>query len=163
MRNFYGTLPWTKSCFVCGEQNPRGLHLKSRAEGQVVRLNYKTRTSDVGYQDLVHGGILTTLLDEVMTWAAIIAAGRMCVAAEMTTRLKKPVHVDCHLEVMAWPEKVSKRLVLIQGQALDLANKDVLVSSQGKYMPMPLNEFSLAAKDFVFDKECIQPDELFGD
>ena len=162
MREFYGTLPWTKSCFVCGEQNPHGLHLKSWVEGRVVRLRYTTRESDVGYRHLVHGGILVTLLDEVMTWAAIISQGRMCVAAEMTTRLKHPVEVDCDLSVAAWPEKVSKRLAVIQAEARD-TQKNLLVSAQGKYMPVPPSQFSLAAKDFVFDENSIQPSELFKD
>ena len=162
MRRFNGTLPWTKSCFVCGEDNPHGLHLKSWVEGKVVRLKYTTRASDVGYRNLVHGGILATLLDEVMTWAAIISAGRMCVAAEMTTRLKKPVEVAMDLDVAAWTEKLNRRLILVQSEARDSENK-VLVGAQGKYTPMPQAKLSLASKDFVYDQNCIQPSELFPD
>jgi hypothetical protein len=39
-----GTLPWTKSCFVCGEANRRGLRLRSRVENGVVVLTYRPMT-----------------------------------------------------------------------------------------------------------------------
>ena len=67
-----GTLPWTKTCFVCGEDNPNGLRLRSRVEGDRIVLSHVTRDSDLGYRHLVHGGISMTLLDEVMTSFAIL-------------------------------------------------------------------------------------------
>ena len=69
-----GTLPWTKSCFVCGQENPHGLHLKCRVDDGQVILEYTTQERDLGWRSIVHGGIVMTLMDEVMTWAAILAA-----------------------------------------------------------------------------------------
>ena len=60
-RALQGVLPWTKSCFVCGEQNPRGLHLRSRVEGELVIIDYTPRETDLGYRQIVHGGIAMTM------------------------------------------------------------------------------------------------------
>ena len=98
----HGALPWTRSCFVCGQDNPHGLHLRSRIENGRVMLDYTPREADLGYKHIVHGGIAITLLDEVMTWASIVAARRICVAAELATRLKKPIHVGQTLRVEGW-------------------------------------------------------------
>ena len=92
-------LPRTRSCFVCGVENPHGLHTHSRVEGERVVIEYTARECDCGYRRLVHGGIAMTLLDEAMTWAAILAAGRMCVAAELTTRLRRPMTAGDRLRI----------------------------------------------------------------
>ena len=98
-RALSGTLPWTKSCFVCGESNPRGLQLKSRLVDGKVMLDYVTRETDLGWKHAVHGGVVMTLLDEVMTWAAMIASGNPCVAAEVSVRLVAPAECGAALRV----------------------------------------------------------------
>lgn len=115
MNEISGVLPWTKSCFVCGEQNPRGLQLRSRIENGKIVLDYTTRAEDVGYRHIVHGGIAMTLLDEVMTWAAIVETGKMCVAAEMSTRLKEPIEVGASLRIEANVTKANRRVCYTMG------------------------------------------------
>jgi len=143
-----GTLPWTRSCFVCGQDNPRGLRQKSRIEDDRVVLDYVTRESDLGWRHIVHGGITMTLLDEVMTWAAILTSRCACVAAEMTTRLKAPVAVDRQLRVEGMVTRSRRGLVLTAGRVLD-TNGKLLVSATGKYLPMPGDGHALCRDDFV--------------
>jgi uncharacterized protein (TIGR00369 family) len=156
-----GILPWTRSCFVCGEDNPHGLHLKSRAENGKVVLDYTTRDADLGYRHIVHGGIAMTLLDEVMTWAAILSARRACVAAEFSSRLKKPIEVGQTLRVEAEVTGGRSRLLLTEGRVLDTEGR-LLVSASGKYVPMSSEEIELCAADFVASPEAIAPDKLVG-
>lgn len=156
-----GTLPWTRSCFVCGEDNPHGLHLRSRIENGRVILDYTPREADLGYRHIVHGGIAITLLDEVMTWASIVAARRVCVAAELTTRLKKPIVVGQILRVEGWVTRQTSRLILTEGVILDSARQPLL-TAEGKYMPMPADQIELTQKDFVISPEAIQPHEIIG-
>ncbi len=154
-----GTLPWTKSCFVCGEENERGLRLRSRIEDDKVVLNYTPRQTDLGWRSAVHGGLTMTLLDEVMTWAAMIEAGVACVAAETTTRMKKPVHVDQSLRVEAWVTQNRRKVVLTEGRMLD-EKGEVLATASGKYMQMPGEQFRICEDDFVFDGDTIPPGDL---
>jgi uncharacterized protein (TIGR00369 family) len=156
-----GTLPWTRSCFVCGESNPHGLRLRSRVEDGRVVLDYVTRPCDLGYRHLVHGGIAMTLMDEVMTWAAILAVRRPCVAAEMTTRLRRPILVDQPLRVEGQVKDERLKIMLTEGRILD-ATGQVLALSTGKYVPMPEDQIALCEKDFVISPESISLAELFG-
>jgi len=156
------TLPWTRSCFVCGEANPHGLQLKATWEDGVVAINYVTREADRGYRHIVHGGIAMTVLDEVMTWAAIIATRRVCVAAEMTTRLQRPILVGQALRIEGEVTRTRTRLVLTRGQIADKAGK-TLVTASGKYAPMPGDDARLCEKDFVSSPAAVDLATLVGD
>lgn len=157
-----GNLPWTRSCFVCGQDNPHGLRLRSRIENGHVILNYTPRESDLGYRHIVHGGIAMTLLDEVMTWAAIAASRRVCVAAELSVRLKKPIQVGQALRVEGWVVKHTSRLILTEGLITGADGAGRLAAS-GKYMPMPEEHARLTEKDFVSSPDVIPPGRLVGE
>jgi acyl-coenzyme A thioesterase PaaI-like protein len=150
----HGTLPWTRSCFVCGIDNPHGLHLRSHFDGQVVTLRYRPRPADLGYRHIIHGGITGTLLDEVMTWSAILAAHRMCVAAEFTTRLKKPISLGMDLLFRAHVSRANSKLILTTGEVLTLSG-ELLGGADGKYLPMPPGQFALCQDDFIDDPTAI--------
>ena len=156
-----GTLPWTKSCFVCGESNPHGLRLRSHVEDDRVALTHTTRESDLGYRHLVHGGICMTLLDEVMTWAAILTLRRVCVAAELTVRLKQPVTVNRTIRIEGWVKASRPRLVMTEGYVLD-ERREVLATASGKYVPMPTGGLPLCEKDFVDSPDALRLPFLKG-
>jgi uncharacterized protein (TIGR00369 family) len=149
-----GTLPWTKTCFVCGVDNPNGLKARSRVEGDRIVLTHVTRRSDLGYRHLVHGGISMTLLDEVMTWAAILTFRQACVAAELTVRLKQPVTVGQSIRVEGWVTSGKSRITLTEGRVLD-DRQTVLATATGKYIPMPAGGVHLCVKDFVESPEAL--------
>ncbi|MEI6563134.1 MAG: PaaI family thioesterase [bacterium] len=149
-----GTLPWTKTCFVCGQDNPHGLKLRSRVEGDTVVLNHVPRAADLGYRHLVHGGISMTLLDEVMTWAAILTFKGASVAAELTVRLKQPVVAWKPIRIEGWITLDKARLVATEGRIVD-ANQIVLATATGKYVSMPGEGRHLCVEDFVDSDEAI--------
>ncbi|MBN1558478.1 MAG: PaaI family thioesterase [Lentisphaerae bacterium] len=151
-----GTLPWSRSCFVCGEANPRGLHVRSRIENGAVVLEYTPRESDLGWRHAVHGGITMTLLDEVMTWAAIVAARRACVAAEVRVRFKRPVAVGQRLRVEGRIREAHGRLLVTDGFARDPDGR-TLAMAKGKYMPMTGEQYRLCAEDFVSGEGALDP------
>jgi uncharacterized protein (TIGR00369 family) len=155
-----GPLPWTKSCLVCGEHNARGFHLRSRLESGIVIAEYVTKPHDVGYKHLVHGGIIMTLLDELMTWAAILETGKVCVAAEMTSRLREPVAVGHRLRIEARVSKNARRIILTEGCALDAETGTVLNEATGKYIPVIDDKSALQAEDFVHDASTIPPEQI---
>jgi hypothetical protein len=74
-------LPHTKSCFVCGEANPAGLRQRFETDGRVVRARFTPRPEHAGFTGVVHGGILATLLDEIMVWACAVGTRRFGFAA----------------------------------------------------------------------------------
>ena len=149
-----GTLPWTRSCFVCGQDNPHGLRLRSRIEGDEVILTHTPREADLGYRHLVHGGIAMTLLDEVMTWAAILTFQQAAVAAEVTVRLKRPMVAGKPIRVAGRITGGTSRLLLAGGTITDEQNT-VLVEATGKYVPMPSGGLHLCVDDFVESPESV--------
>jgi acyl-coenzyme A thioesterase PaaI-like protein len=151
-----GILPHTRGCLVCGEANPRGYRLRSRVENGQVRLDYTPRPEDTGYRAIVHGGVVMTLLDEVMTWAAILESRGIAVAAELTTRLHAPAAAGEPLAFAAWVVRANRRLVLTEGT---VHRAGILVASaSGKYMPAPGDGAArFQERDFVRDPAALDP------
>jgi uncharacterized protein (TIGR00369 family) len=94
-------LPYTRDCFVCGAHNAHGLHLRFRREGEEVLADFTPQPQHAGFRGLVHGGILATVLDEAMFWAAASTTKRFCLAAELNVRFVSKVIVGQKLTVVA--------------------------------------------------------------
>jgi len=99
--------PSSRSCFVCGRDNPLGLRARwesDRAAGE-VRCQVTIPEPFNGYPGVVHGGIVTALLDEAMARTLLIqggfedllVTGRMEVAFRNTTPTGAPVTVVARL------------------------------------------------------------------
>jgi uncharacterized protein (TIGR00369 family) len=87
-------------CFACGSKNPIGLKLKFIFDGEALTTEFIPKKEHQGYFNIVHGGIITTLLDEVMVQLAI-KMGMPAVTARMDVRLKKPLNVGEKITVTA--------------------------------------------------------------
>ena len=81
-------LPHTAGCLVCGRQNPHGLHLHLHVDEATgaVETRFTPSAHHIGFEGIVHGGVLATVLDEAMVWAATWRGRRFCVCGEMNTR-----------------------------------------------------------------------------
>ena len=153
-------LPWSRDCFVCGAANPQGLRLRARVEGENIVLEHTTRDEDQGWQGVVHGGVTTALVDEVMTWAAILACGRPCVAAEVTVRMLRPIGLGARLRVEGTAEPGARpRLVRTSARVLD-EQGETLATATGKYMRPAGITLDLSSAGFVFDDETRWVEEL---
>lgn len=141
-------LPRTRSCYVCGAENAAGFRLRIRVEGEWVVADYVPPVEDNGYRGIVHGGIAMTLMDEVMTWAAILATKKLCVAAEMTTRFRRPMPVGVRYRVEGRVTRAASRLVLAEALIRD-AGGGIVISAEGKYMSMPGDATNNAFVDFI--------------
>jgi acyl-CoA thioesterase FadM len=89
-----------------------------------------------------------------MTWAAILTARKVCVAAELTVRLKQPVTVGQRIRVEGWVGMAKARLIVAEGRVLDAGGLE-LASALGKYVPMPTADAPMCVKDFVDSPEAL--------
>ena len=80
-------------CFACGSANPIGLHLHFETTQEGVKAHFTPTKEYQGYINAVHGGIITTLLDEAMAHA-VIQQGHLAVTARLEVKFKKPVIMD---------------------------------------------------------------------
>jgi uncharacterized protein (TIGR00369 family) len=131
-------LPHTAGCLVCGRQNPHGLKLSLHVDEStgVVSVVFTPRPEHIGFEGIVHGGILATVLDEAMVWAATWAGKRFCVAGEMTVRFRKSAGVGRVLRVEAKVGSSRARLIQTTGVVADDAG-GVIADATGKYVPVP--------------------------
>ncbi|HTP04864.1 MAG TPA: PaaI family thioesterase [Nitrospirota bacterium] len=76
-------------CFVCGRENPSGLAVEFQinAEARSIRATFIPKEAHQGYEGIIHGGILSALLDEAMAKLAY-SLGIPAVTAEITVRFK---------------------------------------------------------------------------
>jgi len=97
-------------CFVCGENNPNGLHLKFSIHKGKISSEFVPQKIHQGYKDIVHGGIISTIIDEAMVKAALMQ-GLSAITAEITVRFKNPLMVGERAVVEAAITKMNKRII----------------------------------------------------
>jgi uncharacterized protein (TIGR00369 family) len=136
------------NCFGCGADNPWGLHLVFFAERDgSVYSRWTPQLNHQGYDGMVHGGIISTVFDEVMAWAAT-NAGIWAVTGRLSTTYRKPVEVGiptiarAHVfgvtsrtaDVTAEIRRVSDGLLLAEATALFVrVSKQKTAEWQEKY------------------------------
>lgn len=80
-----------QNCFVCGKANPIGLKVDfCYDEDGFARAHLQLDKHFEGYPGLIHGGILSTLLDEVMA-KAVIHSGKIAFTARLNVTFRKPL------------------------------------------------------------------------
>ena len=77
------------NCFACGRENPIGMRLHIELGEGSARTSWTVGDDFVGWSDKAHGGIIATLLDEVMAWAPS-SFDSWAVTAEMSVRYRSP-------------------------------------------------------------------------
>ncbi len=117
-------------CFGCGANNPVGLKLKFTRDGETLRTEFKPDKMHQGWPGLLHGGILATLLDEVMSNVAY-ATGETCLTAEMSLRQRKPINIDETLIITAWITRRRSKIIETAGKVC-LKDGTVVAESTAK-------------------------------
>jgi len=97
-------------CFGCGQSNPIGLKLKFRQEDRTARAEFTPGEHYQGWPGVVHGGIIISLLDEAMAYAAYFE-GIHCLTARMEIKLKRPTMVGQSLVVSSSITRKTRRLI----------------------------------------------------
>ena len=155
-------LPHTHSCFVCGDSNASGLKIRFETDGRIVQARFMPRPEHVGFKQTIHGGIISTLLDEIMVWACAIQTRRFAYCAELNVRFASPL-APGH-EVLATGELVNNRRDKIYEAKGELRDGSgvVIASATGKYLPLKQTDVSQMLSDFVGDAGWITGDDKFG-
>lgn len=144
-------LPRTRSCFVCGLDNPVGLHLGFMVDGENVVARFKAAPEHVGFPNIVHGGLIATVLDEAMVWACGVRAKQFAYCAELTVRYHHTVPAGEEVRVIG-TMTANRRNRLFEARAeIVSSNGKVLASGTGKYLPVPEELTDVMQSDFVGD------------
>ena len=105
---FSGTKDTT--CFVCGADNPLGLHVPFEQDGESgSRATYIARKEHGGWNGILHGGVTFSLMDEAFGWC-LFFQNIPSVTARITTRFHQPAHIGARLSIRAWIVKQRRNL-----------------------------------------------------
>jgi len=139
----------TNNCFGCGGANARGMQLTFEQDDAARRIRGSFRLSSdyQGGTGFVHGGIVATLLDEVMAKVSRFE-GDHAVTGELTVEYVQPVPVDRDLLVEGWEIERKGRNLLRQGEIRD-ASGAILARGKGRFVQIDVEALrrKLGAKE----------------
>lgn len=118
-------------CFACGESNPIGLHLKFAKKDLLVEAVFSPNDFHQGYPDIVHGGIVTTLLDEAMAYA-LEFNGYRGLTAKLYVRFLKPLRPRDNYKIMGYIDKIRNRLARVHSEIID-ENGNIMARAYGLF------------------------------
>ncbi len=123
-------------CFACGELNEHGLRLDLHTDATGCWTELTLASAFQGWEDVAHGGILCTILDEVMAWA-VIGRDTWGVTARLAVEFKRPVPVGLRVRAEGTVVDASRRLFRTEGRILDATTGAVLATGTGTYAAVP--------------------------
>ena len=126
-------------CFACGELNDHGLQLRlhTSPEGSWTELTLPPRFQ--GWEAVAHGGIVCTILDEVMAWS-VIGRGTWGVTARLNVAFRRPVPTGEPIRAEGWVVHEGRRAVRTAGKVVDAASGEVLATADGTFVAVPAAE-----------------------
>jgi len=120
-------------CFVCGQANPIGLKLVFRMDGEVCRSEFTADSRHMGYWDVTHGGIVFSLLDDVMAnWLWLQGIQCFTAKADIRYRAQLPIGVAVRLEGRCLKRK--GRLALMEGRVIRIDSDEVVAEASASFM-----------------------------
>jgi acyl-coenzyme A thioesterase PaaI-like protein len=97
-------------CFGCGERNSDGLQMRFIPDGDHSACEYQVPARYQSWQGIVHGGMVSLMLDEAVGWAAW-HAGHPGVTGRLEVRLRLPLKVGERVRVVGRVERVRRNLI----------------------------------------------------
>jgi uncharacterized protein (TIGR00369 family) len=121
------------NCFACGELNNIGLQLQLHLEAGRCWTELEMPRRFEGWEGIAHGGIVCTVLDEVMAWA-LVASDSWGVTARLSVDFRKPVTVGQAIRAEGWITESRRRIQMTAGRIVDAATGVELATAQGTYI-----------------------------
>jgi uncharacterized protein (TIGR00369 family) len=141
------------NCFACGSDNPHGLKMTFETNGERVRSRVVVPDHLRGWHNIVHGGALSTICDEIMAWAAIHLLNRFILTKTMNTVFLKPVTTGTKLDVFGFiKEQIDERNAIMAGE---------IYNEKGLLCAKSTGEFALFTPE-NFKKLNILPNDLLN-
>lgn len=139
------------NCFGCGSENHHGLKMTFETNGQRLRSLVTVPDHLRGWSNIVHGGVLSTICDEVMAWAAIFLLKRFILTKTMTMSFLKPVTIGSRLSNFGYvKERIDERNAIMTGE---------IYNEKGQLCATSTGEFVLFTPE-AFKKLGIVPDDF---
>ena len=124
-------------CFVCGPDNPIGLKVRFRLEDQegilYCRAEFTPGAAHSGYNSMTHGGIIYSLLDDVMANYHYLQ-GQVVLTARMNVRYAASLPVETMVALEASMTESKRRLAVMRASARTMEGDILIASAEGRFM-----------------------------
>jgi acyl-coenzyme A thioesterase PaaI-like protein len=121
------------NCFACGTLNTNGLGLVLHLEPQRSWTQLELDRRFEGWEGIAHGGITTTILDEVMAWS-LVASDSWGVTARLAVELRRPVPIGTPIRAEGWVTNARRRVVDTAARVVEVASGLELATATGVYV-----------------------------
>jgi acyl-coenzyme A thioesterase PaaI-like protein len=120
-------------CFVCGPGNARGLNVRFRIEDGICRAECTPGPEHIGYEGVTHGGIVFSLLDDVMAnWLWL--QGHKCFTARADIRYRAALPAETAVRVEGRLVKRKGRLAQMAGALWRVDTGELIAEATGSFM-----------------------------
>ena len=137
------------ACFACGELNTHGLQLVLHVADGTCWTELTLLPDFQGWEGIAHGGIVATILDEVMGWA-LAAADAWGFTAKMSIDYKRPVPVGTRLRGEGRLVERRKRLLTMTARLLDADTGVILATADALYVAAPAAQLAQLKERYAF-------------
>ena len=120
-------------CFVCGPNNAIGLKLSFNLEGEICKSEFIPEKEHCGYDNVTHGGIIYSVLDDVMAnWLVLKEVKAFTAACEIRYKCPLTIGTKVLLEGKCITDK--GRLAIMEGKMFREDTHQVVAETEGKFM-----------------------------
>jgi len=121
-------------CFVCGQDNQAGLKLDFfyDQDNRLAWVEFQPEERFEGYRDILHGGIISSLLDEVMV-KAIMNGNILAVTMKLIVEFKQPARIGEKLRAEGWVTGRKGKAFLAEGRLTGDGGR-LIATSSGIYL-----------------------------
>ena len=151
--------PNSRMCFICGLENPIGLHLHIyETEPGVIESKYIAPDHFQGYPGVLHGGIVAAILDEISGRAHMGDAvnPRFMFTGKLEVKYRKNVPVGKLLKIIGRAGRVRSKMAESWAGIYDESG-DLLAEANALHINVPDDQFDLSKLDELGWK--VYPDE----
>ena len=149
-----------RGCFGCGVDNPYGLHMEFASDGKQVVSRLTVPEHLCGWDNIIHGGIVSTIHDEMMSWTAIQLLRKMILTKSVKIDFLRPLFTGREIEARGRIHKeVNTREAIVESAIFD--DSGACCSKGRGTFALITPEF--ARKQGLISEKAIQCFEAFSD
>jgi uncharacterized protein (TIGR00369 family) len=133
-------------------ENPQGLHACFISDGDTVSAEVTPALTCQGFDGVLHGGIISSLLDEAL-WYALYIHGFVTVTVQLEVKLRRAAVPGQRLRVQSQFTGNEHRYILAEGKLID-DDDNVVAEARGRFLPAPKLEAHLG--EFIIAEPCLE-------
>lgn len=137
--------PNSRMCFICGLENPVGLHLHIyETEPGVVETSYIAPEHFQGYPGVLHGGIVAAILDEISGRAHMGPAEnpRFMFTGKLEIKYRKNVPIGKPLRIIGRAGKLRARMAEAWAGIYDEESGELLAEAEALHINVPDDQYN---------------------